>query len=1209
MGFRRRPRGVIAPILSVLFLLGACACSTAQTSSVEPRLSPVVETKPTPSPAIRIDLDRVREKIESGAKPRLPEIKRPATLLIGDFSLAVESYSNNGTQDVATKRITGASGTAWVRFSCGGPYVIPGWLGSRTATLATGLKRSFHTFDIVDRVMEPAKQISVSEAQLIQPDAKSGQKMELELVLESEDTRSIVSARNAIIEGLKLKSGKGDALVRFENVTIEEVAGKEDTGRITQGSAVFPADPAKPSTFTLSIEGFTAVVSALTLTPTGATAQVTLRLPSGIGAADTCLRPSLSLGTVAITPSCEFYTDKLSDAYGPWIVGDTGLVVSGTGYTADFSSTQSPGGEPASFKGLVLSGGTASGASTNPSQSNIGYLAADYSFPSAQVTKGGFKGQLTSKGAVEFQTVNPANFTVRTEVASLVITDSRISQGQFGTGSVTLPTSAVCKEKRPGSAIQCSFTAMAIQDDLDLSGEVSFGDVRLGWGELTHVGEEVPAWGLKVDAGYFYIPGGPVATFSPDTGTGFMSWSLGTSPPAALSDMESGKITGVAIPGQKMDELAIYSPDRPGGTANPIRFRYADGWLRIGHLGIDAHIRGRPSQWNVSEPLGNKTRVGYVGNEPFDSVLGIPQKESGVEFKFATSSAYDSDIDGKINLKMPCNITGLEFADMKTSSTANLVGGNVVLPTGGVTLDYWKLGFVPTGDPNQAGVVSVRTGRLVFTAAGISEPVHFLKAFRLTWGEMLADGNLGELFFDYNSYGQRFDKLKYSPSQVALSKYVPGATNGYLATCGSVYFNYFGSAFVNIRDARNDAQAGAPYYGRDVTVPKAGETGWKETNLHLHGDWNDVTGKALASLDFPDATMDYNTKTQWGFIGTGTGGVDFVHSDGLNATIEIHDDAIDICLTSTTTHDLDLGFWAALGGISHISGCIRITGPTLERLVLGGYLEQSVSTGTGIVEPKAGYVVEVVASVTPTTCSFYMAGDMLLQCAGAAVDVSGTVFLKHDFSKHSAEGDVTARLNCNSFLGGLEGNGQVTWYVDSSIQYLQGRLAMTIAGWSGGAGMEGGMFIGHNCPKAKAWVLQTTTGKFGISQNQLPDTLTGVYGYGQVSFGVNWYVFGGGVELYAGLGAFSIVPPGMNTAWSDLTGIGLPYVLGSAGVCVHGEILGGLVSASGWCNLTMGGPVPITFEGRFGLEGCVLWVLCASVEVTAGLGPGGFYLE
>jgi hypothetical protein len=104
--------------------------------------------------------------------------------------------------------------------------------------------------------------------------------------------------------------------------------------------------------------------------------------------------------------------------------------------------------------------------------------------------------------------------------------------------------------------------------------------------------------------------------------------------------------------------------------------------------------------------------------------------------------------------------------------------------------------------------------------------------------------------------------------------------------------------------------------------------------------------------------------------------------------------------------------------------------------------------------------------------------------------------------------------------------------------------------------------------------------------------VTGIYGYGQISFGVQWYIFGGGVEIFVGMGFFGALPPA---------------VRGQCGVHVYGEILGGLVSAEAWAILLLHGP-PFYFEGSFGLEGCVLWVICASIEVTAGFGSDGFYL-
>ena len=176
------------------------------------------------------------------------------------------------------------------------------------------------------------------------------------------------------------------------------------------------------------------------------------------------------------------------------------------------------------------------------------------------------------------------------------------------------------------------------------------------------------------------------------------------------------------------------------------------------------------------------------------------------------------------------------------------------------------------------------------------------------------------------------------------------------------------------------------------------------------------------------------------------------------------------------------------------------------------------------------------------------------------------------------------------------------------MQYLQGRLKVGVISMIVSGGLEGGFFIGNNVPNALAWVLEPTDPHFGVSRAILPATLTGVFGYGQASIGFNAFVLGGGVDIYAGAGAFS-APISAGGPLAPFTGNPLlPYVIGACGISVHGEILGGLVSASAWANLSLRGPIPTYFEGTFGLRGCVAWVLCASVSITAGVNSGGFYL-
>ena len=97
-------------------------------------------------------------------------------------------------------------------------------------------------------------------------------------------------------------------------------------------------------------------------------------------------------------------------------------------------------------------------------------------------------------------------------------------------------------------------------------------------------------------------------------------------------------------------------------------------------------------------------------------------------------------------------------------------------------------------------------------------------------------------------------------------------------------------------------------------------------------------------------------------------------------------------------------------------------------------------------------------------------------------------------------------------------------------------------------------------PKELAWVLDPTDIHFGMSRAILPMNLTGVYGYGQLSMGSTW-------PSSAAASTSSSAPapswprdPGALVPFPGTTW--LPYVVGACAIYVHGEILGGLVSAS-----------------------------------------------
>jgi hypothetical protein len=121
-----------------------------------------------------------------------------------------------------------------------------------------------------------------------------------------------------------------------------------------------------------------------------------------------------------------------------------------------------------------------------------------------------------------------------------------------------------------------------------------------------------------------------------------------------------------------------------------------------------------------------------------------------------------------------------------------------------------------------------------------------------------------------------------------------------------------------------------------------------------------------------------------------------------------------------------------------------------------------------------------------------------------------------------------------------------------------------------------------------------------------------MFGYAKASDSINLYVFSGGIEVYAGVGGFVLTPAQVVdlNAKASGPGVGLPFVIGNVGFHVWGEILGGLVSADGTVDLQIIAPYPFSFQGTLGLEGCVLWAVCGSVDVTVGVNSSeGFFVK
>lgn len=1113
----------------------------------------------------------------------------PSIWHVGSFDIEIAELTE-GRLDPRARLLRGAVGTAWLRLPCARPLVPP--IG---ALQLAEISRFSHALEVVATVLHPQTEISLAEAQRLRPNAAIGETLSLDVSVDRVGLQRIVDLGRGVSDWLDSDPRAARFAVEFSDLTVDLAEAEQGVGRVVKGLVTYPVTGLIRRPIEIVIEGFVLVLSSLELSPRRATTVAKVWLPGGITDAGSCQPASIDLGQIAISPTCDFYVDAPNQAYGPWLLGDTGMAIEGTGYVLDLSTATSPAPWPPSWRGLALGAGTATGEKYVPDPCNTGYLRGHYKHSGAVVISTGFFGTFYLAERVTFGAINPLGQTFTFDDGAMDVWFSRIVRGELKNGSTELPVDAVCRGK-PTQRVTTPISVVSIQPDLDLAGSIDHGNRAISWGELTRHGDEVVVWTGIFGSGYLYLPAGPVASFSPVAVGTFSGPALSSVPDASLAELEAYGAAGVSFP--SLSQALVFSPDRPGGRGNPIKLGRLQGWIRIGITGVDGALSTYHAQ---SEDLGDPKSTGYVGHVPFRSTLFTNDKKNLLA-ELVTSASFDSNFAGRFAIPMPSDIPQLGFAQMKLTSTACLVGGEVVLPSAGVPLEYWDLTLVPTGPPDHSGIVSVRTGRVLLTAAGIAEPLHFAKPFGLTWGEMLADGNLGQLYLDFNNWGQRFDGLVFNPQELVLSSYDPAVTDPYVGVSGAVCFPFFGLHQVNIRDAL--ASGG----GRHVTVPKTPITPHAApTKVALSGTWHDVNAHDLAVFECLEVDVDYNVAGQNGFLGTGTGELSFLHSDPLDITVEIHSDATDIHISSTDTHDIDLGLVSRLGGIAQIAGCARIEGPTLARLTLYGTMEQSAAAGS-IFGPKAGFETEIDIAVTPTTFDFYASGDMLLS-AVAELEASATVHLLFDFAMGSAEGELYGRIDCDAVVAGLSGEGQLTWHIGPTMQYLQGRLKVGVISLIVSGGLEGGFFIGNNVPKALAWVLDPTDTHFGMSRSILPATLTGVYGYGQASIGFNAYVLGGGVDIFAGAGAFS-VPIAAGGPLAPFAGNPLlPYVVGACGIYVHGEILGGLVSASAWANLSLRGPVPTYFEGTFGLRGCVVWVLCASVSVTAGVNSTGFYLN
>ena len=1130
-----------------------------------------------------------------------PVVKKviPATLIAGTFRIDVEEY------DQPSKSIDPKfpSGIGRVKFTCP-PYLPPfPW---------KDIHPVLKSFSVVQSVTDSLTQIHISDALLVNPSVRVGEKIQLSLPQRSEVSETLVD-KNLLIGLLKGLHGPEGIRVRFRDV--EWTGGLAPVVVLSEGVAWYPTSPAVPPVpVQIGIEpGFSLAIDSLVITPAKASVRGSILLPPCIVSTTACTRSSVSLPWTTITGQCELYREVPDSLFGPFYVGETGLKVSGKGYTIDFSSVHSdPSVIPSlgnSWKGVVLKEGTTPDPPTEMVLSNRGYLKAKYSFTNGLIVTSGLEARLDLTSLFGFRTVEPMGYLVvlRPGDSFLRLGACGVQGGQFLSGEIQLPFAAVRDEN--GGVVKARYDTLHVQGDMDLFGAVKVPG-GFTWGEFFKTAGTPKFYQLGADPGgasaegYFYLAARQLRPYYPVIGGVFTQPS--TYPPDV--ELEAQGVQGVTLTNIGHRQFTIWTQDVPTvNVLSPRKLVFAaecvfPAWMNVIGTGIHTEVRVAKYIDQVDPVyLGPtwSTNPRYLGEKAFNVSFKSDQdsKQRQMRMQFVESATWFSDFDGKITLAGPINGT-VAFTNLTFTSTANAGGAQLDLSQP-LTMDYWGVTAVPKDSTKSAGIVCVKLGVIYLTAAGIFEPRHFGTPFWLTWGELKASGNMGRLFFDYNGGGQTFDRFPYSPSLVKLSDYRATAPtdSGFVITFGSLAFNFFGAKPLWVYDWKSAGRTGDPYLGRTVRIPMSSPYGTGATDLHLLRNWGD----GVADLNF---TVMYDSVVQNGFAGPGSASINkfVVFSAPLPGAINVKAQRSCFSLNNETDVTIALAPLMTTSALSKVWGCGCIVGENLERVAVGGELSANNGAGFSIVARSAG-VVSVVMGVSPSRTDFLLAGDAFVVLLTANAEIVGYMTLTIDRDVGYAEGYAKGIVTMDAIVAGLSGQGEFQWHIGTDNETIQGRVAVSMygMGWPAvGAGLEAGLWFGINSNKDDVWVMDGISGRFGLNKAALPQHITGLYAYLSFSASVSYYVVSGGYQAYAGVGAFA--------GYGQNTGAGFG-VIGNVGLYVWGKILGGLVSADAWGDLQMVIGVPPAFQGTLGLDACVLWVFCGSVNVNAGFNANqGFFL-
>ncbi|MBL0337009.1 MAG: hypothetical protein IPP73_17275 [Chitinophagaceae bacterium] len=1154
------------------------------------------------------------------ANPNIPDkfaaINRfPDTLIIGAYTIVVESYDKGGEWNQMSNSFMHLNGIGRVKFNCPPIYTI--WPGIWKDAILKPVK-----FTVVDKVQNKDKEISTKDAADLGLTNQPGS--EVEVMMPHVNERAIDMTRFlGDVKGIRPKAPEG-IRVRFTDLQVSVPKFNATTGNVVSGIARYPTVPAIPAVpFVLNIAaGFQLEVSAISFSP-GVDPMFTAKLvlPSSITQNSACAAGRLDLGDFRMGSSCEFYKSLPGSDYGVFGIGNTTLAIGGRGYVADFSSSQSypASGKPANWKGVVLMQGESKGSPAGTVVSNIGYMQADYTFTNGLVEASGLTATFRNVSAYAFEASQPFGYSLEFGVAEVNVAASQVAGGFLRNGRVALPKSAV--REANDSRLIIEELNLAIKNNMDLSGFAIIKPAQgIYWGDLIAAGGgNRKSFGVeKMDRqALLFFAASPKPGFYPTNAAGkkFMVPFNSLSPTV----LENNNMQGATFSG--FQALLVntpnipdpWNPDNPKIPINtaPVWFRLNNKdftWLNITTEGVNGSVVGDIVE-SPNLKFGDPSKPLYVGITPFDILSTNPARTNNITFSRITLQCVESavitcDYRSLINVPEPVKAI-LAFKEMVFTSTANNAGGKLdVQPND--SLDYWGLKLVPKPGFSSAGLVSVKTGQIVLTAAGLAETRHFAQPFWLTWGEMLANGTMGRLFFDYNSAGQQFDKFNYIHNAVALSPINPDpAKKGFLRVGGTAFFPFFGGDYLHIVDTYTPGMAGDPFNGRTVTLSNGTTGSFLPSDLTIGGNWSDGLGIFNFNIQYASVTQD-------GFLGTGVSSIRNLLGGDIGSTLDMNSrgTCIRIGTNLMDQRSIALGPVANISNITRIWGCVCIKGDAIENMVVGGEVTNAANMS---IAARVGSYLSAILQVNPSLAKITIDGEAYMSLvASLDAEVNGHMQLTMNYAEGFLEGEVQGKFMVAAgspvLVGGsLQAEGQVNWHLGIDFNELQGMVALKVMGFEGGVGVSAGFYIGENAPKSRAWVMVGEDPRFALNMSAMPDRLTGIYGYFHLHQGINLFVISGDYDIYVGLGAFVLPAPFPGAV---AAGLGLPYVVGNLGGRIHGDILGGLVSAGAYFDMQIMGPYPFSFQGTVGLEACVLWVFCGSVDLTIGLNShDGFYIQ